>query len=62
MLYEAGPSGLNCSDDCGSLLVTNLVDLHFELHVLMAIGKGVDAIGENVPLIVEGTQSPFQIL
>ena len=62
MPYETCPSGLNCSDDCGSLLVTNLVDLYFEFHVLMTIGECVDAIGENVSLIVEGTQSPFQIL
>ena len=62
MPYETCPPRLDGGDDCGSLRVTNLVDLHFEVHVFMAIREGVDAIREDVALVIECTQTSFQVL
>ncbi len=44
------------------MLIPNLVDLNYEIQVFVPVGEGFDAIREYVPLVVEGTQSSFQIL
>ena len=53
---------LHCGDNGGSMLISNLVELNYEIQVLVAVGEGVDAIREDVPLVVEGTQTSLQIL
>ena len=53
---------LHCGDDFGSLLITNLIDFNYEVHVLVAVGEGVYAVVEDVPLVIERADASFQIL
>ena len=53
---------LHCGDDCGTMLITNLIDFNYEVHVLVAIGEGIDAIFEDVSLVIECAESSLQIL
>ena len=53
---------LHCGDDCGSLLITNLVDLNHEVHVLVPVGERVYAVVEYVPLVVKRAEASLQIL
>ena len=53
---------LDCGDDCGALLITNLVDLNFEVHIRVAVGEGVNTVVEYVALVVERAEAPLQIL
>ena len=59
---EAHLPELDCCDDCGSLLITNLVDLNFEVHLCVAIREGVNPILEYVALVIKRAEASFQIL
>ena len=52
----------HCGDDCDSLLISNLVDLNYEVHVLVAVEEGVNAIVEYVALVIERAEAPLQIV